>query len=39
MRYQFRVWNVMSKNDGMGRDFDLPAWEIFPELRNNERLM
>ncbi|WP_180231702.1 YopX family protein [Bacillus thuringiensis] len=31
MRYQFRVWNVMSKKMmGWGEIFDLPAWEIFP---------
>ncbi|HDR4903889.1 TPA: hypothetical protein QCR48_000260 [Bacillus cereus] len=32
MRYQFRVWNVMSKKMmEWGEIFDLPAWEIFPE--------
>ncbi|MEH7149330.1 hypothetical protein CN404_15935 [Bacillus thuringiensis] len=32
MRYQFRVWNLMSKKMmGWGEIFDLPAWEIFPE--------
>ncbi|MGR5966667.1 YopX family protein [Bacillus cereus] len=31
MRYQFRVWNVMSKKMmEWGEIFDLPAWEIFP---------
>ncbi|PFS27995.1 hypothetical protein COK65_30780 [Bacillus thuringiensis] len=31
MRYQFRVWNVMSKKMmDWGEIFDLPAWEIFP---------
>ncbi|WP_144469450.1 YopX family protein [Bacillus thuringiensis] len=31
MRYQFRVWNVMSKKMmGWGEIFNLPAWEIFP---------
>ncbi|MGE0976227.1 YopX family protein [Bacillus cereus] len=31
MKYQFRVWNVMSKKMlGWGEIFDLPAWEIFP---------
>lgn len=31
MRYQFRVWNLMSKKMmGWGEIFDLPAWEIFP---------
>ncbi|WP_176397926.1 YopX family protein [Bacillus cereus] len=31
MRYQFRVWNLMSKKMmEWGEIFDLPAWEIFP---------